>query len=164
MATCIFPGRFQPFHNGQLMVVNGMMKTCGRGVIVICNNGEGQLGADDLFSEEEVREMISAALLAEDIVDADIVVVHDCAEDKEWLDKVLEAAGDPEEPMIWSGNDNVLALAEEAGIATKKIVPVPGHVSAEIREMIKNNDRGWMEKVPGGANDIVMDWIAAQAD
>lgn len=159
MSTCIFPGRFQPFHNGQLLVVKGMMQMCGRTVIVICTEKDETLGPNDLFNEEQVREMISAALLAEDIVDAEIRVAHDASEDSEWLDRILEEAGNPEDPMIWSGNENVLKLAEEHGVATKEISLVPGHVSAEIREMIKSGDREWMEKVPGGANDVVMDYL-----
>lgn len=135
---------------------------CGRTVVVICVSKDGDLGSNDLFHEEQVREMVSAGLLSEDIVDAEIVVVHDCDEDAEWLDKVLEAAGNPEEGMIWSGNQNVLELAKEQGVGTKEISLVPGHVSAEIREMIKSGDRTWMEKVPGGANDVVMDWKVSQ--
>ncbi|MBU1126458.1 MAG: hypothetical protein ABH826_01460 [Patescibacteria group bacterium] len=158
MSACIFPGRFQPFHNGQLLVVKGMIKSCSRSVIVICCGADDQMGSDDLFTSDQIREMISAALLAEDIVDAEIVIVYDCDEDEEWLDKIIEAADNPDSPTIWSGNENVLALAEAQGIASKKISLVPGHVSKEIREMIKSGDRGWMEKMPAGAIDVVMDW------
>ena len=70
MSSCIFPGRFQPFHNGHLMVVQGMMNTCGKATVVICCDPDGSPGKDAMFSLEEVREMISAALLESDIVDA----------------------------------------------------------------------------------------------
>jgi len=86
MSTCIFPGRFQPFHTGQLMVVQGMAQSCSKPVVVICH---GDARDDDLFSVDDVREMISAALLAENIVDAMIVDVPDCESDDEWADRVL---------------------------------------------------------------------------
>jgi len=135
-----------------LMVVQGMMKTCDRVIIAICGGGQ-----EEMFNAEEVRDMISAALLNESIMDAQIVVVDDCISDEDWVDKLLEVAERPaDEVAIWSGKDDVLALADKAGIATKRITHVPGHDSAEIREMIKNKDRAWMTKVPGGANDVVM--------
>ena len=34
MSTCIFPGRFQPFHTGQLMVVQGMAQSCTKPIVV----------------------------------------------------------------------------------------------------------------------------------
>jgi len=98
-----------------------------------------------------VREMISATLLDEDIVDANIVMVSDCESDDEWVDKVLEEAGRPEQPVVWSGNEDVLALFEKHGIGTKKIVPVPGIVGAELRRMIQDGKPGWKEKVPDGS-------------
>ncbi|MDP2632044.1 MAG: adenylyltransferase/cytidyltransferase family protein [Candidatus Uhrbacteria bacterium] len=155
MSTCIFPGRFQPFHNGHLLVVQGMMKSCGRAVIVICTGGND---ADkDLFTPEEVREMIGAALLSEDIVDANIVECSDSESDEEWADKILEAAGRPEEAVVWSGDEKVREIFEKMDIKTQKIVHVPGIVSAELREMLKTGDTEWRSKVPGGAMDVVWD-------
>lgn len=134
------------------MVVQGMMQTCERVVIVVCTGNH----PDDLFSKDEVREMLSASLLANNILDAEIIFVDDCSEDSEWVEMVLDAAqvsGDT--VSMWSGNEAVLKLFEDAGVTTKKITPVPGHVSAEIREMIKTHDRDWMTKVPAGALDVI---------
>lgn len=154
MATCIFPGRFQPFHNGHLLVVKGMMQACSRTVIVICHDPNDS-GLNDVMTNEQVREAISAALLAEDIVDANIAIVSDCDSDSEWVDKILEAAGDSEDKMVWSGNEDVLALFEEQKVETKKITHVPGISGEEIREMIKNKNGEWRKKVPKGALDVV---------
>lgn len=119
-STCIFPGHFQPFHKGHLMVVQGMVKTCGQAVIVICH------GPNSERSVDKVREDISTALLDENIVDATIVEVTDGPTDDQWVDKVIEAAGHPQDPMIWSGKEEIRAMFEKHGIKTKKIVPVPG--------------------------------------
>ena len=160
MSTCIFPGRFQPFHTGQLLVAKGMVKSCSRPVIVVCH--EGELGPDDIFTQEQVREMITASLLNEDIVDAEIVFVQDIGEDPEWVDKVLEAAGNPEDAEIWSGNSNVLQLFQDAGIATKEIKHVPGHDSGDIRQLIHAKDSQWRSKVPGGSMNVIDDAIGTQ--
>jgi nicotinamide mononucleotide adenylyltransferase len=160
MSTCIFPGRFQPFHTGQLLVAKGMVKSCARPVIVVCH--EGDMGPDDLFTQEQVREMITSSLLNEDIVDAEIVFVQDEGEDSEWADKILEAAGHPEEDEIWNGNTHVLGVFKDAGVATKAIKPVPGHVGEEIRQLIKDKDSEWRAKVPGGSMNVIDNAIGTQ--
>lgn len=153
MSTGIFPGSFQPFHTGQLMVVKGMAAMCSRTIIAVCTPDLEDEKA--IFSTEEVREMISAALLAENLVDAEIVFVRNFDEDAEWAEHLLDLAAGDTDVQIWSGNDDVLALFEGMGIATKRIKHVPGHDSEEIRHMIRMHERGWMEKVPAGAIDVV---------
>ncbi len=150
MSTCIFPGRFQPFHEGHLMVVQGMVKSCGNAVIVICEGRD-----DGPFSVQERREMVSAALLAVNIMDATIVEAVDRKTDDEWVDVILEAAGNPSEPVVWSGNEDVRACCEARGVATKKIVHVPNMVTSEIREKILAKDPSWRAKIPAGAVDVI---------
>jgi nicotinamide-nucleotide adenylyltransferase len=154
MSTSIFPGRFQPFHIGHLMVVKGMVKSSPNVVVVICS---GDHKDDDIFTPLQVREMISAALLDAEIMDATITEVEDCSDDAEWADKVLEAAGFPEEAQIWSGEESVRALFEANDISTQKISPVPGFVGEEIRKMITDSDSTWRSKIPSGAMDVVYD-------
>lgn len=133
-----------------------MMNSCGKAVVVICCDPDGSAGDDSIFSTEEVREMISAALLNADIVDANIAVVNDCPEDdEEWVDKVLEAAGNPDDAKVWSGKDDVKALFEARGVEIQNISEVPGHVTSEIREMIESNNTDWRSKMPAGAMDVV---------
>jgi nicotinamide-nucleotide adenylyltransferase len=151
MSTCIFPGKFQPFHNGHMLVVKGMMKSCGRVAIVICDGG----GEDQMFSIDKVREMISASLLDEDIVDANIVVVEDCEKDEEWADKVLEVCDRPSGAKVWSGDEEVRGLFEKMGVAVQKVSPVPGIDGAEIREMILNENKAWEKKVPSDVGRLI---------
>lgn len=155
MPTCIFPGKFQPFHEGHLMVVQGMMKACGNVTIVICDEKKPK-SADAPFSVDERREMISAALLAKDIMDANIVVVEDGAEDADWVTRVLTAADEPSDAVVWSGNEHVRSMCEAAGVATKKIVPVPGIDGAEIRRLMAAHDPNFRKHIPSGAIDVVM--------
>lgn len=152
MSTCIFPGRFQPFHTGQMMVVKGMAQSCAKPVIVICH---GDAREDDLFSVDEVREMISASLLSENIVDATILELADCESDDEWVDRLLEVSGHPESPKIWSGDEEMKALFEKHELEIQNISPVPGFNGTEIRGMIESGDTTWREKVPGGTMEMI---------
>ncbi len=152
MSTCIFPGRFQPFHTGQLMVVQGMAQTCEKPIIVICH---GNKRDDDLFSVEQIRAMMSASLLEEGIVDATIVDVLDCDSDDEWVDKVLEASGNPESPKVWTGDEDIKALFQKHSIDIQNIKPVPGFGGTEIREMILKKDMNWRKKVSGGTMEVI---------
>jgi nicotinamide-nucleotide adenylyltransferase len=152
MSTIIFPGKFQPFHNGHLMVVQGMTKVSDNVVIIICHDATG---TDEPFTLDQRREMISAALLAVDIMDVTIATVKDTPSDADWVDQVLEAADSPSSPIIWTGNPDVKQLFEQRGIDTKNIVPVPGIVSAEIRDLMAAKDPTWRSKIPAGAIDVV---------
>lgn len=153
MSTCIFPGKFQPFHEGHLMVVQGMIKTCGNVTIVICD--EGKLTPDAPYTVEQRREMISAALLAKDIMDATIVVVRDGGEDVVWAKRVLDEAGGSE-PYVWSGREEIRAIFEGLGVQTKKIVPVPGISSDDIRAKKAAGNSEWRKHIPAGAIDVLM--------
>ena len=107
------------------------------------------------FTLDQRRDMIGAALLAVDIMDVTIAVVKDSESDEDWAHHVLDAAGNPTEPIVWSGDEHVRRIFEAKGVATKKIVPVPGINGTEIRSWIKAKNPAWRAKVPAGALDIV---------
>lgn len=155
MTTCIFPGRFQPFHEGHLLVVRGMMKAYGNATIVICD-GKHEHGADHPFTIAQRKEMVGAALLAADITEATITDATDRATHGEWVDAVMDAAGHPKDALVWSGKEDVRAMFEEKGIATKKIVPVPGIDGDAIRAaIVAGNIASVRAHIPAGAIDVV---------
>lgn len=160
MPTPLFPGRFQPFHNGHLLVIQGMVKTMGNPIIVICDPLKSDASGDDLFTLDDRREMISAALLSADIMDATIVTCKDAESDADWVKYVLDAAEKHSDVMMWSGRDEVRIAFEAAGIPTKKIVPVPGIDSATLREQMRAGSGEWRKKVPAGALDVIEEALA----
>lgn len=160
MPTPLFPGRFQPFHHGHLLVIQGMVKTVGNPIIVICDPLKPEASGDDMFTLDERREMISAALLSADIMDATIVTCKDAAGDADWVKYVLDAAEKQRDVVVWSGREDVRAAFEAAGISTKKIVPVPGIDGAALREQMRLGNSEWRKKVPAGALDVVEDALA----
>lgn len=160
MSTPLFPGRFQPFHTGHLLVVQGMVKTMGNPIIVICDPAKPDADGEDLFTLDERREMISAALLAADIMDATIVSVKDAGGDADWVQYVLDAAEKKTDVVVWSGREDVRAAFEAQGIATKKIVPVPGIDGDSLRVAMREKRGDWRKKVPAGALDVIDDALA----
>lgn len=145
--TCLFVGRFQPFHNGHLLVVKGMAKVCSKIVIGIGSSNK-QGTAEDPFTAEERRDMIQRALQGVDVIpNSDVVFVNlpDEKDDKEWTKHVLEAVGPID--VVWTGNAWTKKCFEEAGVAVKEIKEVPGISSTEVRKRIKD-ESDWIELVP----------------
>lgn len=136
------------------MVVQGMAQSCEKPIVVICH---GSAREDDLFTVDHIREMISASLLEEGIVDATIVDVSDSDSDEEWVDKILEASGNPASAKIWTGDEEMKAIFEKHGLEIQNIKPVPGFTGKDIREMILNKDMTWRSKVPGGTMVVIDD-------
>ncbi len=149
--TCLFIGRFQPFHRGHLMVVQGMRKVCGR-IIIGVGSVHAPESAADPFNVQERHEMISAALLDADIPDADIYDIPDIEHDQEWVDHVVKITGPID--TVWTGNDQVEKLFVEKGINVQKIKEVPGISSTEIRARLLNGD-DWRELVPDGVASVL---------
>lgn len=139
------------------MVVQGMIKLSDNVVIAICDGKKN--GDEDPFTVDQRRDMIGAALLSVDIMDVTLAVVKDAESDEQWAHNVLDAAGNPGEPTIWSGDEKVRQIFEAKGVATKKIVPVPGIVGEDIRKMIREKNSAWRSKVPAGAMDVIEEEI-----
>lgn len=152
--TCLFPGRFQPFHTGHLLVVKGMTKVCGRVVVAICSSDKKNT-AENPFSAEERKEMIQAALQDANIIPAfDVVFIEvpDVKSDEEWAKKTLELAGTVH--AVWTGNPHTKSSFATSGIQIKDIKEVPGISATEIRKLMKEGG-DWKSKVPEAVADQI---------
>lgn len=146
--TCLFIGQFQPFHTGQMMVVEGMTKLCKKVVIAI-GSSEEQDTKENPFSWDERREMIQHSLQEKNLIEANvsIIAVPDMPEDAHWIEHVKEQAG--EFHAVWTGKPEVKALCEAHDIEVKDIKPVPGFSGEAILQMMRDDDAFWDEKVLG---------------
>lgn len=142
------------------MVIQGMVKTAGNPIIVICDPLKADSAGADMFTLEERREMISAALLSADIMDATIVTCKDAERDGDWVNYVLDAAEKRHDVVVWSGREDVRSACEASGIPTKKIVPVPGIDGAILRDQMRSGNGEWRKKVPAGALDVIEEALA----
>lgn len=145
--TCLFIGRFQPFHIGHLLVIKGMTKTCDKIVIGI---GSSNLSStkENPFTASERKEMIQRSLQGEDIIptfDVSFIEVPDVKSDEEWTKTCLELSG--EITTVWSGNEVTKKCFEGTGVQIQNIKPVPGISGTEIRELMKSGG-DWKTKVP----------------
>ncbi|MBU0531700.1 MAG: nicotinamide-nucleotide adenylyltransferase, partial [Candidatus Uhrbacteria bacterium] len=148
MGTCVFVGRFQPFHNGHLMVVKGMAKTCGKVIIVIGSAQESNT-AKNPFTATERKDMIQRSLQDIDLIpqfDIDFREIEDMKDDGAWADAVIDACGDIS--IVWTGDEWTKKCFEDKGIEVKDIVEVPGISATMIRDKIKNGDEFWRDSVP----------------
>ena len=145
--TCLFPGRFQPFHTGQMMVVEGMVKLCGK-VVIVVGSSEKRDTKENPFGWDERREMVQRALQEKNLIEANVVIVGvpDVSEDTKWLDHVREKVGAFD--AVWTGNPAVKKLCEAHNIEVKEIKKVPGFDGEKILQMMRDDDAFWDEKVP----------------
>ncbi len=145
--AALFIGRFQPFHRGHMLVVQGMAKICPRVVIVIGSSNLSNT-KENPFNAAERKDMMQRALQGVDLIpvkDISFVEVSDMADDEAWVKAVLTAAGPTS--VVWTGNEHVKTLFEKEGVEVKWIKEVPGISSTEIRDrMCHAGD--WKSLVP----------------
>jgi len=145
--SCLFVGRFQPFHNGHLMVIKGMTKVCGR-IVVAIGSPNADASLENPFSAVERREMIQRALQAEDIIpnfDLSIIEVPDVGDDEAWAKKCLELSETAHQ--VWTGNEWTKTCFEKIGMEVKTIKEIPGISATEIRKRMKEGG-DWKALVP----------------
>ncbi len=146
--NCLFVGRFQPFHNGHLMVVKGMVKTCGK-VIILVGSAQESRTERNPFTVAERREMIQRALQGVDIIpryDVEIREIDDMESDEEWTEAVIEKCGPLEN--VWTGDPWTKKCFEAKDVEVKEISEVPGISATEVRKRIRENDGSWKDLVP----------------
>jgi len=145
--SCLFIGRFQPFHKGHLMVIKGMTKVCGK-IVVAIGSPEAPKNAENPFSAAERREMIQRALQGENIIpnfDLSIIEVPDVGDDEAWAKKCLELSETVHQ--VWTGNEWTKTCFEKVGVEVKDIKEVPGISATEIRRRMKEGG-DWKALVP----------------
>ena len=152
----LFVGRFQPFHLGHFLVIQGMVKMCRKVVIVIGSSQEQRTKLNP-FTFEERREMIQRALQAEDIIpvyDVEIMGIPDVEGDEKWVEDILAKAGDVEK--VWTGTPWTKECFEKKGIAVQDIKEVPGISATEIRKHMKEGG-DWKPMVPKDVANYLID-------
>ncbi|MFH1253451.1 MAG: nicotinamide-nucleotide adenylyltransferase [Candidatus Uhrbacteria bacterium] len=151
----LFIGRFQPFHNGHLSVIKGMVKVNDK-VIVGIGSSNTHGTPDDPFTREERREMIQRALQDENIIplrDVSFVNLPDMPEDEAWAKMCLEIC-ENKITAVWTGNEWTKKSFASAGVKIQDIKEVPGLSATEVRRRMKVGE-DWKSLVP----EVVADYI-----
>jgi nicotinamide-nucleotide adenylyltransferase len=144
--TGLFIGRFQPLHNGHMLVIEGMTKLCGK-IWIGIGSSQKHHTSDDPFTVQERKEMLQRALQGKDLIplfDINFVELPDETDDTAWRQKVLEQTGPVD--VVWTGNAWT-AKCFEGVIPVKPIKEVPGISGTMIREKMKTGS-DWQSLVP----------------
>jgi len=155
--TSLFIGRFQPFHNGHLSVIKGMVKVNDKVFIGI---GSSSLHGtpDDPFTREERREMMQRALQEENIIPVyDVVFINlpDMDEDTAWAKMCLEVC-ENQVTTIWTGNEWTKKSFESTGIKVQDIKEVPGISATEVKRRMKVGE-DWKALVPEAVASYIVE-------
>ena len=144
--TAVFIGRFQPFHNGHMLVLEGMTKVCGK-IFIGIGSSEKSRTKENPFSLAERKEMIQRALQGKDLIpmfDIHMIDLPDETDDDVWREKVLEVSGPVDK--VWTGNERTKKCFE-GYVEVQNIREVPGISGIDIRDkMYSNGD--WQDLVP----------------
>jgi len=144
----LFPGRFQPFHNGHLEALLQLLSEYDEVVIAVGSAQEG-FTCRNPFTAGERIEMIDYLLRRRGLRDrAWIIPVPDINMPPAWTAYLLSLI--PRVDAVASGNPQVLYLYEWLGFKTKriKLVEPEKYHGFRIRELIVRGADDWRELVP----------------
>jgi len=151
----VFVGRFQPFHNGHLKAVKGILRKVDELVIVV---GSSQYShkMNNPFTSGERITMIRRALEEEGIQPSRywIVPVPDTHVHMIWVSQVVGYT--PKFDVVYTNEPLTRRLFVERGF---KVEPVPFHErevysATEIRKRMMDREN-WEELVPKGVAQVI---------
>lgn len=149
-------GRFQPFHNGHLLLVRQILKDCNEVLIVV---GSAQLNYTfaNPFTAGERILMIRRALVEGglDVSKIFIIPLIDEEDNARWFSLLLSML--PPFDILYSGNHLVVALASpHLEVRTPRFVKKEQYNGSYIRNRILSGER-WSNLV----SDAVFDFICS---
>ncbi len=142
----MFLGRFQPFHNGHLSVLETIREEVDR-LLVVVGSSQYSHSFENPFTAGERVWMIEEALKAKDM-SASIIPVPDIHRNSLWVSHVETFV--PPFEVCYMNNPLPKRLFREAGyeIRTFDLVERDRFEATRIREMMRREDEGWRELVP----------------
>lgn len=143
--TAIFIGRFQPFHNAHLKVINDILKE-NDGIIIGIGSSQESRTKENPFSFEERKEMIEDTLKANKIKNYKIFGIPDFFDDEKWVGYIKNNI---KFDIVYSGNPITIKCFDNKGFKTRKINLIKGVNSTDIRNKIAKSEK-WEYLVPEG--------------
>jgi len=149
----LFIGRFQPFHNGHLKVVEELSKQYSE-VIIGVGSSQYSNTIDNPFSSDERELMIKRSLKDKGIKNYKIISIPDIHNPPQWADHVLSICSDFD--VVISNNSFTKKLFEEKNYEVKKtqLYNKKEFSGKEIRRRIAN-DESWQDLVPKPVFEII---------
>ena len=146
-------GRFQPFHNGHLHLISTLSKEYST-VIIGVGSSQYSHTADNPFSFNERREMITRSLTATGITNYRILAIPDIHDPPHWVDHVKTIVTDFD--VVITNNPETYRLFTEKGYTVKRttLYKRDQYSGQEIRKRISSGGR-WTSLVPPDVAAII---------
>ncbi|MFC4246795.1 nicotinamide-nucleotide adenylyltransferase [Natribaculum luteum] len=152
MTRGFYIGRFQPFHNGHLNMVEQIAGDVDELVLGIGSAGDSHTTRNPFTAGERIM-MITKALVDYDLVTY-AVPIEDLERNSVWVSHVQSMS--PDFDVAYSNNPLVIQLFREAGVEVRQSPMFNREVleGTEVRErMIEDGD--WQSLVPGAVVEVV---------
>jgi len=152
MTRGFYIGRFQPFHNGHLSVVEQIADDVDELVLGIGSADDSHTVRNPFTAGERIM-MITKSLVDTDLVTY-AVPIEDLERNSVWVSHVQSMS--PDFDVAYSNNPLVIQLFREAGVEVRQSPMFNREVLAgtEIRERMVD-DENWESLVPEAVVDVV---------
>ena len=162
--VAMYPGRFQPFHNGHVAIIYYFWQNYGNIPVVIGAVNNGTRTFNNPFLGKEVEEIINRSLSDLQLRDDCQVRLVDVPEENigKWLIKMLKES---KANYLLTGNRNMAELAKNVkGLMV--INPIDGSISSirssTVRDLTRNDSPERRELVTESAYEFIdqldIDW------
>ena len=155
--TCLFVGRFQPFHLGHLEAIRWNLSR-GRKLVVVIGSMQEYATVENPLDFSERKTMIAAALKAAGIKNYRLIGLPDFKNDALWTKKLLQLSGvGIKDAVVSSLNPWTESVCEKSAIAVDEHpVFLNGLSATQVRKKISAG-LPWRQLVPGAVFDYLND-------
>ncbi len=152
MTRGFYIGRFQPFHNGHLSMVEQIAEDVDELVLGIGSADDSHTGRNPFTAGERIM-MITKSLVDYDLVTY-AVPIEDLERNSVWVSHIQSMS--PDFDVAYSNNPLVIQLFREAGIEIRQSPMFNRDVleGTEVRERMINGD-DWQTLVPKAVVEVV---------
>ncbi|UCD04138.1 MAG: nicotinamide-nucleotide adenylyltransferase [Candidatus Woesearchaeota archaeon] len=150
MSRGFFIGRFQPFHNGHLAVIEDALTEVDDLIVGIGSSQYGYTKTNPFTLEERI-EMIKRS------VDSDnykIVAIPDTNDYPKWI-KNVERAVPYKFDTVYSGSPITIKLFKDAGYEVRVPKNKDALSATNIRNLLSKRNKEWKEYVPEGVKYVI---------
>lgn len=151
----LFIGRFQPFHNGHLNILQTLSSQFDE-IIIGIGSSQYENTIENPFSFEERKKMIQTSLQKENIYNFKILAIPDIHNPPQWVNHVLSIVADFD--IVISNNQLTQQLFKDKGYHIKETRNFKRHCYSglEIRNRMIQN-KPWVELVPPPVAQILQE-------